>query len=403
MSLETAFTLSLYLNNNDISTIDAGDFVDLQVSNSTSYAVYLSDNDISVIDEDAFEGIEGGITLLDLDNNNLTTVPNALRKLTSLFELYLRNNPLKSLATSAILPLSRTIASLGISLDLFNEWPKELHYFRVLSKLYIDGFMEPRLPLNALSGIENTLTVLEITRSGLDRIPSAICHLNNLRHLSYMSNPRTVTPIFEPCSHDITSVSYLSMRNNSLHTFPDVFSSFVALGFLDISENFIRTIDSSLIPSKQPLTHLDLSSNRFHRIPSALTRLTDLRSLYLSKNDITSIEDFDLVNITNLRGLTLADNPLEYISSNAFQSQNMFGSLNFSNTELDDIPRAIMTLNMVRTLDLEGAPLDCTCNMAYMENTTVTIDTILGTCAGTGENITYFRQTFLPYCPRTFS
>lgn len=383
--------------------MNAGSFARLQANNFTSYAIYLSNNNIFAIYLYAFDGIEGGVTILDLDNNKLRTLPNVLRKLTSLSTLYLRQNPLISLASPAILPISRSVRSLAISLDLFSEWPEELHYFRLLSELYVDGYKQQSLPLNALSGMENTLTVLELTRSAMDRIPSAICHLNGLRNLSFTSNPLTNTPIFEPCRESRSSVIYLSLRNNSLHNFPSVFSSFNALEILDVSENFIRTIDSSVIPEKHPLEYLDLSSNQFYRIPLAVTYLKELYFLDLSYNQITSIEDFDFVDMTNLRTLLITNNPLEYVSTDAFQSQAAFDLLNFSNTDLVDIPRAVLSLSSVQNLDLQGAPLDCTCNMFYFDNSTVHVGTLTGTCAGTGENITYFRQQFLLYCPRTFT
>ena len=396
---ELGSTLRIHLNFNDIQQIPAKAFFSLHTANVTNFEIDLAENELNSIDDDAFNGIETAIKLLVLDGNNLTSIPDALQELTNLETLSIRHNHIMSFSSPTVLQLSRTITSLAISMDLFSEWPRELHYFRVLAKLYVDGFPEPRLPLDALSGQELTMLVLEISRSELDRIPSAVCHLKHLKHFSYISNYKTIAPVFEPCNHNLTSITYLSLQDNNLQQFPKVLDSFVALGYLDVSHNSIRTIHSYLVPMNQPLTHVELSWNSLRRIPSALTHLQNVKLMDLSHNQITSLEDYDLFKLSDLRALSVSDNPIEYVSIEAFQSQNMIGSLNFSRTYLEEIPPAVLTLSQVRVLDLTGAPIDCTCGMSSMTNSSIAAVSIVGTCAGTGENITYFRETFLLLCP----
>ncbi|XP_052800947.1 leucine-rich repeat and death domain-containing protein 1-like [Mya arenaria] len=389
----------IYLNNNLITDILDDSFSSLATSNATHFEFYLNDNQISSIEENAFSGIESEVHTIDLTNNSLTSLSSVLGKLTNLQTLLLKDNPIQSLASSAIFPLSRTVSELSFSLDNFQNWPNELHFFRKLSKLYIDGWQKSSLPLSSFDGVEGTITWLEITRSRLDRIPAAVCHLNSIRHLEYVSNYDTKAPIFEPCNHNLSTVHYLSLRDNNLQYFPDVLSSFTSLGFLDVSGNNIRVIESDMIPAGSPLTHVNLSGNALQRVPSAINALTNLRSLFLDNNRITSIERFDLLNLSLLRSLDLSNNPLEYISPGTFSSQTDFDVLNLQHTKLATIPPAVTSLSYINRLELQGTPVQCSCQMSYLRGWGLNASAIFGTCEGTGEDVNDFITNFLPYCP----
>lgn len=390
--------LSIYLKGNNISKIENSSFENLDSINASALVLDLSQNRISDIAIGAFAGVEAKVQEIDVENNDLTTIPEAFGKLLLLESLKIRGNPIRTLATPVTFILSRTVSTLALSLNLFQTWPRELHYFRLLSKLSIDGYQLSRLPLNAMEGFETTLTSLDITHSKLDRIPSVVCHLKKLRHLSYTSNPDTADPIFEHCSQLITSVYFLSIQDNNISHFPDILKTFVNLDYFDISENRISTIDSSLIPANS-VTHLNLSTNYFNRVPSAVNSFPELKSLYLTGNHITSIEDYDLVNLTHLTVLQLGDNPIEYVSDNAFVRTPLFKVLNLENTALNVIPRAVTTLTDINRFDIEGTPIDCSCKMDYMKVWSSNASHVHGTCEGTGESLADFITNVLPLCP----
>lgn len=351
------------------------------------------------ISNSAFELIQPMVTQLNLENNNLSTLPDALATLPNLDTLNIRGNPIRTLSTAVTFSLSRSVKYLSISLNMFSSWPRELQYFRLLASLAIDGFQLQRLPLNAFTGFESTLTDLEISHSRLDRIPSVVCHLQTLGHLSYTSNPETKSPIFEPCSRNITSVYFLNIKNNNLTHFPDILNTFVSLDYLDVSENQIRTIDTSLVSYGNTITHLNLSSNYLNRVPSAITRLADLKSLYMANNKVTSLEVYDLVNLTHLSLLQLSDNPLEYIYNDAFEHLQMLTTLNLANTNIDVIPRSVASLSGLDRLDIEGSPIQCTCKMTYMKSWASNSSRIHGSCEGTKESLSSFISKYVPLCP----
>ncbi|XP_045176388.1 slit homolog 3 protein-like [Mercenaria mercenaria] len=391
--------LLVNLNYNNIREIDNTSFTNLYTTNASELTIYLSNNDLSTISDSAFSMVTSMITYLNLKNNNLSEIPNVLGTLPNLENLDLRGNPIRSMAVPVTFAISKSIKSLSISLNLFSSWPKELHYFRLLSRLVVDGFQEKRFPLNALTGIETTLTSLEISNSRLDRIPSVVCHLPHLRRLSYTSNPETKSPIFEPCNRNVTSLVFLSVKGNNLTHFPDVFNTFVSLDYLDVGDNQIRTIDTDLIPLDNSLTHLNLSYNHLNRIPTAVNRFAALKSLYIAGNRITSLEDNDLSNLTHMSVFQLENNPLEYISNNAFKNIQSLAILNLESTNLDVIPKALTSLASINRLSLEGTPIQCTCKMDYLKSWANNSSRIYGTCEGTMESLSSFITTYLPLCP----
>lgn len=282
----------------------------------------------------------------------------------------------------------------------FTEWPTEFHYFRRLSNLHVDGYQQKRLPLDAFSGgLEATLTILQLSLSKLDGIPYAICQLQSLRTLYYLSNFNTTSPLFGPCDHEITSVRNLWLWNNNVREFPDVLRSFTNLTTLDLRENSIQTIPAKLIPPGQPLTSMNLRYNQLHRIPVALSLLSNLQTLYLEHNNIVSLEDYDLLSLTSLKNLYMSYNPLQYVSDNVFQSQPSLYTLGLRHTDLDDIPHAITRLSSVGTLDLRDVAIDCSCSMVEIQESGVTIYNLVGECSKTGENLMYYMDTFLKLCP----
>lgn len=391
--------LSIILKDNHISVIDNASFVNLDTTNATRLEMDLSKNQISSISDSAFSSITSILTVLNLRNNNLTQIPPEVGSLVNLEILDIRGNPIRNLSIPVIFALSRSLRTLSIGLDLFSKWPPEMHYFRLLSKLTIDGFQLLRLPLGALRGMETTLESLDITNTRLDRIPSFVCHLLKLRHLTYKFNPDTKSPILEPCSQNITSLRFLDLSTNNLTRFPIFFKTFVSLVFLDVRNNEIQTISTDLIPQNNVLTHLDLSSNLFNRVPTAVNQFTGLQVLNIAENRITSLEKFDFMNLTNLRELRMQNNPIEYISRNAFQNNIMLRRLNIANTNIDVIPYAVTLLPRPVRVDVDHVPIQCTCRMDYLKSWTNNASRIYGTCEGTNETLSSFITSFLPLCP----
>ncbi|XP_045492054.1 protein windpipe [Colias croceus] len=104
---------------------------------------------------------------------------------------------------------------------------------------------------------------------------------------------------------------------------------------------------------------LDLSHNNITKITHELDRLTEVVTLDLSTNGLTDINKF-LHNARKLVHLNLANNRLKKLS--LIYLPKSVSSLDLTNNLLKDVPSDVSHLNSLEHLELEGNPLDCSCD-----------------------------------------
>lgn len=103
---------------------------------------------------------------------------------------------------------------------------------------------------------------------------------------------------------------------------------------------------------------LDLSHNNITKVSHELDRLTEIVTLDLSTNGIQNLNKF-LHNAKKLVHLSLANNRLETLSLRTLPTS--ISSLDLTNNLLRDVPSDISHLSSLEHLELEGNPLDCSC------------------------------------------
>ena len=202
-----------------------------------------------------------------------------------------------------------------------------------------------------------------------------ICNLTYLRRLSYTSShnlKNSSSSLFDHCQKRLKNIFELSLYDDQLDSIPNITAWFSDLTFLNLSKNHLQhlTLNDSL-PLK--LTDLDKSYNRFTQNPSVLHAQSDLSHLDMSGNKITSLKDIDLQGFRNLRILKLNDNPISHISFNAFTSTTLLNQIELKNTNLSQIPEALMKLGNLHVVDISGSPIKCSCSiLSYLWNFDVT-------------------------------
>ncbi|XP_060555649.1 leucine-rich repeat transmembrane neuronal protein 3-like [Ruditapes philippinarum] len=306
---------------NEITVIRNNAFITFSSINASEIDLRLDNNKIHSVESNAFTGVANSITSLHLQHNNLTVLPSAFKNLFNLRNLDVLFNPLHSLDASAMSNIGRSLTSFSLDLDHFKEWPQELHYLRVLQTLTVDNIQFPHLAINAFDGFENTLTSLSLKYYRLEKVPNAICHLSHLSELTivYSYNlQKNMTPIFEPCGKELSSVTSLTLYANDLHTFPNI-TLFPSLTLLNLNSNRLQNIDITKIPLHSKLATIDLEFNLLERIPDALNRLKSLQSLSFSSNKIMTIKTSDLAGLSSLTFLRVFDNPITYVEPEAFK------------------------------------------------------------------------------------
>ncbi|XP_060607814.1 leucine-rich repeat-containing G-protein coupled receptor 4-like, partial [Ruditapes philippinarum] len=394
-------TLTVYLYSNQLTTIPNYAFQNLSAVNATKIDFSLNNNKISSIDRYAFRGVENITTILRLQNNNLTSIPAALYNHPALKELYIQDNPIKALGFSTQSQIENTLEVLNIDLNEFASWPDELSSFKELKSLTLNNLNFQHINSEAFQRFENSLTSLDMQHASyFDKVPNVVCHLLNLQTLTikYFSKlDKNTTSLFDHCTRRLSKLTSLNLDNNKLTHFPDVFHIFPTVTSLYLYVNNLEIIESEIIPSNTILTHIDLDSNRFKRIPNALNKMKRLGNLDLRRNDIVSVEDHDLSGLLSLQTLILLNNPIIYVSTNAFRNNKALSSLYLSGTNLKTIPAAVMSLPQLSYFDIP--PIPCSCEMSYLKNWNVTaVRSFNVQCSSSGTDIQSFILTSLQHC-----
>ncbi len=104
------------------------------------------------------------------------------------------------------------------------------------------------------------------------------------------------------------------------------------------------------------MKHLDLSGNKFFEIPKTILFLNNLRTLYISYNQIRSIDDvWAKGNLPRLEVLDASNNALTDLSDEVYFK----AGLNFLNIENNSLTKLPTVLGFMRlsALKVDGNPL----------------------------------------------
>ncbi|KAH3738025.1 leucine-rich repeat-containing protein 69-like [Dreissena polymorpha] len=165
---------------NNIEVINDRAFCNLTFALSTRVYMFLQSNAISSMADNAFDCIQNNVHYIVLQNNRLTALPVAMRKLTNLKELYLENNPLVRLNPLVMKQLGPTLTNLHLDLDRFSKWPSELSHSRVLWSLEANNITFPSIPEDGFPGFPSSLKGLRFHNSRLTSLPRSLCRISLL-------------------------------------------------------------------------------------------------------------------------------------------------------------------------------------------------------------------------------
>ncbi len=104
------------------------------------------------------------------------------------------------------------------------------------------------------------------------------------------------------------------------------------------------------------LKHLDLSGNKFIEIPKTILFLNNLRTLYISYNQIRSIDDvWAKGNLPRLEVLDASNNALTDLSDEVYFKAGL-NFLNIENNSLTKLP-TVLGFMKLSALKVDGNPL----------------------------------------------
>jgi Leucine-rich repeat (LRR) protein len=194
------------------------------------------------------------VTTLNLNDNQLTTLPDSIGNLTNLEKLILDNNQLTTL-------------------------PNSIGNLTNLETLFLDN---------------NQLTTT---------LPDSIENLTNLEDLYLDNNQLTILP---DSIGNLTNLETLDLKHNQLTILPDSIGNLTNLEFLYLNHNQLTILPDS-IGNLTNLKFLYLDNNQLTTLPNSIGNLTNLEELYLDNNQLTILPD-SIRNLTNLQILELDGN-----------------------------------------------------------------------------------------------
>lgn len=309
-----------------------------------------------------------------------------------------------------------SITSFKFGNPTMTSWPQSLDHLSQLKQLTVAGVNIPYWPAQCFHGFEQTLKSLTIDSASLDAVPLGISMLTQLKelHLDHLNVPHPDgrpstfgddSMISAPFHSLAMTLEVLSLNYDGLTTFPEGIKDLQKLRKISLDGNDLQFVSDEAIQllNNANVSSMSLKNCNLKRVPGAISDLTNLVELDLSENKIRSIESTDLQNLYSLQILRLNTNPLKYVSDNSLCGLNKLKEFSLVNTSLTEISQSFKNLRQLARLDLRLSEIDCTCDMTWVSDwmkcqgeSTVEIG---GECETIEQGIMDYIKKRLPNCP----
>ncbi|XP_044014034.1 PH domain leucine-rich repeat-containing protein phosphatase 2 [Aphidius gifuensis] len=353
---------------------------------------------------------------LELSNAGLSKIPDSILAFHEVEEILLDRNSLTTIASNlSILRRFPQLKLLQLEHNQLTTIPRELLELVCLTSLNLSNNKIDKVPAEIYRLVN--LKELILDRNGIKELPAEIGLLKELKSISAAGNNIEILPIFlnmRALNLDIlTKTDYgkykdernnqnnlqkVNLRNNQLKG-NIILGNYGNLTHLDLSENSIEKLDISALQELQSarcarnllteltlcgknlvsliagnnklkkltiepiptnLEHLDVSYNCLDTLPEWIPELPVLRALFASHNDLTALPDrllsqpsrLEVLHLPhnrlqalppprkplNIVHLTLQGNALTALPSTFFQNTERMKVLNLSNNRLSELP-----------------------------------------------------------------
>lgn len=357
---------------------------------------------------------------LDISNCGLSYLnPDFFANITSLHTLDLSGNPIKSISNKVFYPLTSlenvkmndcNLTHIDNSAFVFQNFLKTLElagnlffsldFAQVLKPLIRLEYLDLRncsithIQVDAFNNLtylrtlilaENELNDLDVASTigeklhQLDTLDLSYCNLekplsedafsgaNKLRTLYLSGNTLFASDLLVALA-PLVKLEKLSLSHCGLSKLPDTFDKFKSLEELDISHNPLNDAFVKLLAPLKTLVYLNMGySNISHIAPSSLSKMTSIKRLILSGNNLHNLEVGLFANLTHLESLELNSCGLEG-PLNATVFFHNFTYTDLKELQLAGNPLVIASnapflpkqLSRLETLDLSN------CNISYL-------------------------------------
>uniref|UniRef100_A0A8R1DVD3 Chaoptin n=1 Tax=Caenorhabditis japonica TaxID=281687 RepID=A0A8R1DVD3_CAEJA len=310
----------------------------------------LSYNQIHQVDDSSFETV-GHMQSLDLSYNRIAYLPRGVLK-----------------------NFAKTLKKLKLAENIVHATPEALRDLRNLTHLNLNGNKLNRIDEEVLRGCKDTLMEFLIANNHLEQIPHGVLNgMKQLEHLDISKNKiRDLKKPSFPMSkekEEVSSVRRLNLAGNRINNMSDsqIFEHMPHLTYVDVSFNRIKHISPRVFENLKNLESLFLQNNQLAHFPS-LFRLEKLRHLMLDNNQIQKIDNFSLIDLPKLQHLSMAGNEIDLINENMFGASisSELKSLNLAHNKISSISsRSFSDLDNLQQLRLSHNNIRTIPSMAF--------------------------------------
>ena len=195
-------------------------------------------------------------------------------------------------------------------------------------------------------GSLNDLKCLNLNVNNLTKLPKSIGGLNSLKELLLWKNELASLP---DSIGSLPSLEILNLRLNRLEALPSSIGTLTSLKELNLHDNKLSYVPGS-IGLLSSLENLNISWNELTAIPESIGSLKSLKTLDLGRNELSIIPD-SLSSLTSLEFLNLSENKIR-ILPNSIGSISTLQVLNLSRNNLSEVPESLATLKNLKELNL---------------------------------------------------
>ncbi|GIY81710.1 toll-like receptor Tollo [Caerostris darwini] len=378
----------LDLSYNSISIItkkDLQNFKRLRVLN-------LAHNDLFDLDETMFTNF-AKLQIIDLSNNELISIPARIfQDSPDIRELYLHNNSIASIPPNLFNGLQQLVILNLNSNKIFSHSFGPQTFVDLIRLVILD------LSKNKLHFINNTLfqsqyslqmlflshneidIVAENSFSSLYNLYTLDLSYNRLKHLDVFTlnglyvlsdlklSHNSIYSMHSDAFKNCSSVEDLTLQGNNLSHVPTALKSLQFLKTLNISNNTISSLNNSSFQDLKQLRHLSISQNQISNLTREVFRqLPSLKTVDLSKNKIHNLEHGLFDDGEALNTIDLSDNYLADING-LFMNLKSLVFLNVSRNKIQWFDYAVIPTELDE-LDLHSNEIETLSNYYELEDT----------------------------------
>ncbi|KAM6256981.1 leucine-rich repeats and immunoglobulin-like domains protein 1 isoform 1-T1 [Porphyrio hochstetteri] len=330
--------------------------------------VNLSHNKLTEIDPSTFAGLSD-LQEVQLNNNELTTIPSLGPAASSVRFLHLHHNRIRSIEASQLKPYV-TLETLDLSFNDITEirngcFPQGLH----IKELYLGSNRISTLEPGAFDSLSRSLLTLRLSKNRITQLPVKAFRLPRLTQLEL--NRNRIRLIEGLTFQGLDSLEVLKLQRNNISKLTDgAFWGLAKMQVLHLEYNSLTEVNSGSLYGLSSLHQLHLSNNSISRInPDGWSFCQKLHELILSYNNLTRLDDGSLADLGGLHVLRLSHNSINHIAEGAFKGLKNLRVLELDHNDIsgtiEDTNGAFTGLESLSKLTLFGNKIKSVAKKAF--------------------------------------